>query len=81
MQRSSMRLLQSFKSKCMSDQFAPHPIAVITGDVISAFAVGGTLMGYLPDIAALAALVWYSVEIYESKTAARFTNWVRSWLR
>lgn len=42
----------------------PFPDTVV-GDTLSAFAVVGSLMGWLPDIAALAAIIWYSIQIYD----------------
>ncbi len=40
-----------------------HPIAVI-GDVVAGVAVLGSLAGFLPNIAALMAIVWYAVQLY-----------------
>ena len=37
----------------------------LTGDIISGVAVAGTLMGYLPDIAAVAAMLWYAIQIFD----------------
>lgn len=42
---------------------------MLTGDVVSGAAVFGSLLGYLPPMVALAALVWYLVQIWESDTA------------
>jgi len=42
-------------------------------DAISVATVLGTLMSYLPAIAALASLVWSLIRIYETKT-------VQGWL-
>lgn len=52
-----------------------RPILVI-GDVVSVFAIVGTWMGYLPDLAAGAAFIWYVVQITESQTGRRFKDWV-----
>ncbi len=43
-------------------------------DVISAGAIVGTFLGYLPPLAALAAIVWYAIQVWESKT-------VQAWVR
>lgn len=43
-------------------------------DVISAGAILGTLGHLLPEWAAIMAIVWYCIEIYESKT-------VQEWIR
>jgi len=45
-----------------------------TIDWISVGAVVGALMGYLPPIAAFLAIVWYAIQIYESKT-------VQGWIK
>jgi hypothetical protein len=42
--------------------------AVVSGDVIAAGAVAGTLMNILPPMAAAMAIIWYAIQIYESKT-------------
>ncbi len=55
----------------MSDARA---VFTYTADGISAAAIVATFMGYLPAFAALAAIIWYAVQIYESKTIQR---WVR----
>lgn len=43
-------------------------VLTATADTVSAAAIVGSLMGYLPAIAALAAIIWYIVQIWESKT-------------
>ncbi len=43
-------------------------------DGVAAGAILGSIMGYLPAIAALAAIVWYSVQIYESKTVQKYVR-------
>lgn len=40
----------------------------------AAAAIVATIAGYLPAIAALAAIIWYAVQIWESKTVQK---WVR----
>ena len=47
----------------------------VTGHVISIIAVVGSLAGLLPAIAGLAGLIWYCVQLYESKT---IQNWLRT---
>lgn len=37
-----------------------------------------TIMGWLPPLAALLAIVWTLIQIYESKTFKRFVNWVKT---
>jgi len=43
------------------------------GNLFSAGAIVGTLLGWLPVLAALIGAVWYCVQIYESKT---FQSWL-----
>jgi hypothetical protein len=42
-------------------------------NTITTATVGGTLLGWLPPIAALFAIVWYALQIWESRT-------VQGWL-
>lgn len=49
----------------------PQRILSHTADSISAVAIVGTIMGYLPALAALAAIIWYAVQIWESKPVQR----------
>lgn len=44
------------------------------GDAISAGAIVGAFLGWLPSVAAFVAIMWYFIQIYESKT---FQTWVR----
>ena len=43
-------------------------------DWISAGAIVGSLVGYLPPLAAALAIIWYCIQIYESKT---FQGWLK----
>lgn len=45
----------------------PHPMG-LTGDVLGAGAVVGSFLGYLPPAAAFLALIWYVIQIWESRT-------------
>lgn len=49
---------------------APKYIA----DIGAAGAVIGTLAGYLPTAAAVLAIVWYCIQIWESKTVRKWTG-------
>lgn len=40
----------------------------MAGDIISAGAVIGTFLGYLPLMAAFLAMLWYVIQIWESRT-------------
>lgn len=44
-----------------------HPYTFVT-DAISALAILGTILGYLPYLAAVAGLIWYLIQIKESRT-------------
>jgi hypothetical protein len=53
----------------MSDvHFIPHSPAAVVGDIVSAGAIVASFLGYVPLIAALFALVWYMIQIWESRT-------------
>ena len=45
----------------------PHPVS-LAGDVLGAGAIVGSLLGYLPLAAAFLALIWYVIQIWESRT-------------
>lgn len=51
----------------------PRPAAV-TIDILSAGAIAATLMQFLPPIAAMAGIIWYAIQIWESKSVQRW--WV-----
>lgn len=42
-----------------------------SADGISAVAILGAFMGYLPALAGLAGLIWYAIQIWESRTVQR----------
>ena len=44
----------------------------ILGHIFSAGAIIGTFSGWLPGVAAIVALVWYAIQIYESKTMQNY---------
>lgn len=44
----------------------------IWGDVASAIAVVGTIMGWLPSVAALMSAIWFAIQIYESDTCQKW---------
>jgi len=39
-----------------------------TGHSLSTIAIVGTILGWFPAIAAVAAFVWYCIQIWQSKT-------------
>ena len=45
-----------------------HPVLGLVGNLASAAAIVGSLSGWLPPLAALAAIIWYAVAIWESET-------------
>ena len=49
-----------------------HPVLGLVGNVASAAAILASFAGWLPPLAALAAIIWYAVSIWESET-------VQSW--
>jgi hypothetical protein len=53
----------------------------IAGNLVSAGAILGTFLGYLPAIAALGAIVWYCIQVYESRTVQRWLRLRRHRLR
>lgn len=42
------------------------------GNIISVGAIFGSILGWLPGIAAFIAFVWYLIQIYESVTVQRW---------
>lgn len=51
----------------------PHArILTTTADVISAFAILGSFAKILPPVAALAATIWYMVQVWESHTVQKW---------
>lgn len=44
----------------------------IVGHVASLIAIMGAIAGYLPEAAAGAALIWYLLQVWESKTVTRW---------
>lgn len=60
----------------MSD---PHSrVLTATADLISAGAIVGSFAKILPPVAALAATIWYAVQVWESHTVQK---WVRLHVR
>lgn len=58
---------------------SPHTRALsIGGDVISATAIVGAFMGMLPALAGLAGLIWYAIQIWESKTVQKHVRRARA---
>jgi hypothetical protein len=50
--------------------------AKLITDASSIAVVAGTLIDWLPAVAALASLVWSLIRIYETKTVQ---NWIGKW--
>jgi len=58
---------------------SPHERALsYAGDAVSAGAIVATFMGYLPALAGLAGLVWYIIQIWESKTVQKHIRRLRA---
>lgn len=65
--------------KQLPDDFDPYEDHSVTHESIKAAADGlsigtvvATLFGWLPQIAALASLIWTGIRIYETKTVQRW---------
>ena len=50
--------------------------AKVIVDASSIVVIAGTLIDWLPAVAALASLVWTTIRIYETET---FQKWMRKW--
>lgn len=48
-----------------------HPVAV-TIDLLAASAVVGTVVSWLPPIAAFLSIIWFAIQIWESKSCQAF---------
>lgn len=51
----------------MTEPNVPHPVSVVA-DAVSAGVVISTIVGYLPAIAAIICVLWYLIQIWESRT-------------
>lgn len=51
-----------------------NPVLFWLGNSASVGVIISTIVGWLPALAALIAVIWYLVQIYESKTVQRFLN-------
>lgn len=49
-----------------------HPNLTPAADILSAGAIIGSMMNLLPPLAALIAILWYAVQIFESDTVQGF---------
>lgn len=49
-----------------------HSIQAWVGNLFSAGAIAGALLGWLPIIAAAVGAVWYLIQIYESATVQHY---------
>ena len=50
----------------------------LVGDAITAAAVLGTLVGYLPPLAAFFTIIWTGIRILETKTMKRFIDYCKA---
>lgn len=55
----------------MSD---PNSTVTKTIDVLAASSIVGTIFGYLPSIAAIISIIWFCIQIYESKTFTKLKS-------
>jgi hypothetical protein len=51
-----------------------HDAAKHVADAVSIITVLGTLMQWLPSVAALFTIIWTTIRIYETKTVQRWLN-------
>ena len=56
--------------------FSDHA-AVITAHTISLGAIVGSFAGIIPPLAALGALVWYVIQIFESSSVQKFAAFIK----
>ena len=59
----------------MAHEHIGRPLALI-GDVAGIGIIAGSWMGYLPDIAALFAALYYIAQFYESKLGRKLGVWI-----
>lgn len=45
-----------------------HPVTYWIGNSVALGAIVSTIIGIIPAVAALLALIWYVIQIYESET-------------
>lgn len=54
----------------------PSSVGSWTGHIVSLFAIGGSFFGLIPALAAILAVIWYSLEIYDNRTVRVWrANW------
>ena len=51
-----------------------HPVFHWVGNAVSLAAIAGTLAGWLPLFAAVVAVIWYSIQIWESATVRHYLS-------
>lgn len=56
----------------VTEQLPDH--AVLAAHVISITAILGTFAGFLPPLAALMAMIWYAIQVYESRTVQKLIH-------
>lgn len=49
-----------------------HELNTWVGNSVSLAAIIATIVGWLPPLAALAAIIWYAIQIHESKTIQKW---------
>jgi len=57
------------------DHLIPHSHAV---DTASAALIAASFAGWIPTAAAIVAVVWYTIQVLESKTAKMVFKWLAS---
>lgn len=51
------------------------------GDAVAITTVAGTLIGWLPAIAALFTIIWTAIRIYETRTVQRLIQFLKEKVR
>lgn len=63
----------------MGDHLNRHFAAAM--DVAGIWVIAGSWFGYLPNVAAAFAILWYAVQVWESETGKKVRVWLLSKLR
>lgn len=60
--------------------FSEHHLRILswTADGVSAAAIVGAISGILPPLAALGGVIWYAIQIWESKTVQKHVRRLRA---
>jgi hypothetical protein len=65
----------------MAFQAPPSDVIQHAVNTLATATILSTLVGWLPPIAALLGIIWFLIQIFESKTGQRFVRWIKFWKR